>query len=399
MKKRVLLILLCITFIFSSLCVGAVSPDASIEEGCSIVINGEETENTSVVSGGTHYLPARAVFEKVGSLVYFRSRDCQMLILSRDGDMIQHVVGTSSITVNGEVKNFPEPSFSENNITYFPTDMMTAAFRSNAISVGNGKISVNKAIYDTAYGKAVKEVMDARSNGNFYPEKFKRYINYHIKNPASTMQDVLFMVNLGLDMPFYENVSVIGNPYGNRVLVNKYNRLPYGFAQKNLVNMDRKYTASDGKKYLLEAEAYSKYVQMADAAKQSGLTLRVVSAYRTEDYQNMLYNKKTRTLGKNNVDNYSARPGFSEHQTGLAVDINSTKTSFERSAEFKWLQEHAHEYGFIMRYPKGKKWITGYEYEPWHYRYVGIEAAKIIHAEGTTYEQYYAKYISKSEFK
>ena len=100
-----------------------------------------------------------------------------------------------------------------------------------------------------------------------------------------------------------------------------------------------------------------------------------------------------------NADRYSARPGYSEHQTGLAVDINTTSTSFEHSRQFKWLQKHAHEYGFILRYPKGKEWITGYAYEPWHYRYVGEDVAKIIYKEGITYEQYHAKYIAINEFK
>ena len=109
------------------------------------------------------------------------------------------------------------------------------------------------------------------------------------------MQNVVFMVNLGLDFPFYENVSVIANPYDHLVLVNKYNRLPYGFSQKNLVGMNKKYTVNDGKQYLLEKTAYEKFVQMADAAKKDGVSIKVVSAYRTEDYQKNLYNKKIRS--------------------------------------------------------------------------------------------------------
>ena len=213
------------------------------------------------------------------------------------------------------------------------------------------------------------------------------------------MQTVVFTVNLGLDIPFYQNVAVIANPYDPMVLVNKHNQLPSGFKQRNLVNMSKKYTVNDGKQYLLESTAYANFVRMSDAARKEGISIRAISAYRTEDYQRRLYNKKLRATGKNNADNYSARPGFSEHQTGLAVDINSTKNSFERTAAFKWMQKHAHEYGYILRYPKDKKWITGYEYEPWHYRYVGTKAAKIIHQEGLTYEQYYVKYIAVNEFK
>ena len=139
------------------------------------------------------------------------------------------------------------------------------------------------------------------------------------------------------------------------MLVNKYYQLPKGFQQHNLVEMNADYTAKDGKEYLLAGVAYEKYIQMADAAKSAGLSMKVVSAYRTEDYQRGLYENKLRATCKVNEDNYSARPGHSEHQTGLAVDINSTSGAFEYTAEFRWLQEHAHEYGFILRYPEGKQ--------------------------------------------
>ncbi len=399
MKKRILIIMICVACMLSSMYAGATSQTVEEESGFAIVINGEMTDYTSVICNNTHYLPARMVFEKIGAYVFYRSRDRRILVLSRDGDIIQHVVGSSAITVNGEEKCFPNTSFSENNVTYLPTDMMSAAFRTNAISFDNQQIIIKKPISNTDYGKAVNDALYASNYSNFYPEKFKRYINYHIKKPELSMQNVVFMVNLGLDFPFYENVAVIANPYDRLVLVNKYNQLPWNFKQNNLVNMNKKYTVNDGKQYLLENTAYEKFVQMADAARKDGVSLRVISAYRTEDYQRRLYNKKIKTLGKNNVDNYSARAGFSEHQTGLAVDINSTKNSFEHTDAFRWLQKHAHEYGYILRYPKGQKWITGYEYEPWHYRYVGTDAAKIIHQEGSTYEQYYAKYIAVNEFR
>ncbi len=399
MKRRILIIMVCVVCVLSSMCAAATSGEIEAECGFVIVINGEMTEHTSVIRDNTHYLPARTVFEKIGAYVFYRSCDHRMLVLSRDGDIIQHVVGSRAITVNGEEKNFPNPSVSENYVTYLPIDMMSTAFRTNAVSFDNQQIIIRKPISNTDYGKAVNDALYASNYSNFYPEKFKRYINYHIKKPDLSMQNVVFLVNLGLDFPFYENVTVIANPYDRMVLVNKYNQLPWNFKQNNLVNMDRKYTVNDGKEYLLESTAYESFVRMADAARKEGISIRAVSAYRTEDYQRRLYNKKIRTLGKLNVDNYSARAGFSEHQTGLAVDINSTKNSFEHTDAYKWLQKHAHEYGYILRYPKGQKWITGYEYEPWHYRYVGNDAAKIIHQEGSTYEQYYAKYIAVNEFR
>ena len=163
--------------------------------------------------------------------------------------------------------------------------------------------------------------------------------------------------------------------------------------------MEKKHTINDGKQYLLTKDTYAKYVEMAEAAKKDGITLKVLSSYRTEDYQDSLYNNSVRRNGKVYADNYSARAGHSEHQTGLAVDINSTEGVFAYTSEFKWLQQHAHKYGFIMRYPKGKEWITGYAYEPWHYRFVGNEAAMRIYEEGITYEEYYIKYVAPTQYK
>ena len=122
-----------------------------------------------------------------------------------------------------------------------------------------------------------------------------------------------------------------------------------------------------------------------------------MSTYRTFEYQNNLYNGYVENFGIYYADHCSARPGHSEHQTGLAVDVegsNKDYDNFEKSIEFKWMQNNAHKYGFILRYPKGKTHITGFKYEPWHYRYVGKMVAEIIYKENITLEEYYDKYIN-----
>lgn len=395
MKKKLTGIMACVLFITSFSCLGAFCR----ENGFAVEFNGEETGYTSVILNNIHYVPMRAVFEKMGAAVFYRERDRRILALSRDGDIICHTVGDRTITVNGEQKNFENPSAAENGETYLPIDMLAVALCTDGISYDGQKLNIKKHIFNNDYNKVTKDVLDVCKSCNFYPERFQRYINYHVKNPAYNMQEVLFRVNLGLDYPFYENVSIVEQPYELLVLVNKYNKLPSGFKQYNLVNMSKEYTVNDGKNYQLAEVAYEKFVQMSNAAKKEGLTIKTLSAYRTEDYQRGLYNNSLRNNGKAHAEKYSAKPGYSEHQTGLAVDINSVRGAFETTTEFRWLQKHAHEYGFILRYQKGKEWITGYAYEPWHYRYVGLDAAKIIYEEGITYEEYYAKYISVNEFK
>ncbi len=399
MKKLLAIIMIFIIFFASSTCVSATNQDANAESGFSIEFNGETTGYTSIIRNDTHFVPLRMIFEKMGASLFYRDSDSQILALSRDGDVISHIVGGNVITINGEQKVLENPSFSENEITYIPVEMLIPALCPDGIFYDYPNLNIQKHFFYEDYHRIIKDVLDVSKTSNFHPERFKRYISYHSGYPAYSMQDVILRVNMGLDYPFYENVATTEYPYDLLVLVNKYHQLPADFSQYNLVNMSSEYTANDGKQYLLAGVAYEKYVQMFNAAKNDGLSMRVVSSYRTEDYQRNLYNKKVRTTGKVNADNYSARAGHSEHQTGLAVDINSTKAAFEYSSEFKWLINHAHEYGFILRYPKGKEWITGYSYEPWHYRYVGTDVAKIIYEEGITYEEFYAKYVDVSKFK
>lgn len=369
----------------------------AVPSGFAIHINGDDMSTTSVIRDELHYVPLRTVFERLGTFVFFRTRDKQIYALSRDGDTIQHIIGSNTVIKNGKVLSFKNSSFSENNSTYVPLEMISAIYPTSKIACENERLTITMPFTNTEYNKLVNDVLWVCKSSNFYPERFKRYLSYHAKKPASTMQDVIFTVNIGLDYPFYENVATVANPYSHLVFVNKYNRLPAGFNQQNLVKMDRRYTNGDNQR--MERTAYENFARMSDAARKDGVYIRAASTYRTEDYQNRLYNKYLRTTGQKNADNYSARAGFSEHQTGLAVDINYTGTSFENTAAFRWLQQHAHEYGYILRYPKGKTWITGYAYEPWHYRYVGVEHATIMHNEGTTFEQHYAKYIGVNEFK
>lgn len=392
--KKIIAIILTLVVVLTTVTGGSAN---SQENGYVLEINGEQTEYTSVIFNDIHYVPMRMIFEKMGSSVFYRSSDRQILALSKSGDIIRHTVESNIVSVNGEDIEFINPSVLDNNITYIPLDMIISAFYPE-ILVENEQINIKKEFVCSEYAKLIQDVLDVSKDDGFKPEKFQEYINYHAKMPSYSMDDVIFRVNIGLVSPFYENIKTIEYPNELLVLVNKYNKLPANFTQYNLVDMSRKYT--DGaKQYLLVDTAYEKYAQMADAARSAGLSMRVVSSYRTESYQAGLYNNKLYSTGRVNADNYSARPGHSEHQTGLAVDINSTKGSFEYTSEFKWLQQHAHEYGFIMRYPRGKEWITGYAYEPWHYRFVGVDAATVIHNEGITYEEYYAKYVDMNEYR
>lgn len=140
----------------------------------------------------------------------------------------------------------------------------------------------------------------------------------------------------------------------------------------------------------LTDEFMDAFYEMQGAASLDGISLFVASGFRDYDYQVELYDAYVKRDGKQAADTYSARPGHSEHQTGLAADINAADSSFEDTPEAIWLDKNCYKYGFVIRFPKGKEAYTGYKYEPWHLRYVGKEIAKKIHdAGGISLEEYY----------
>lgn len=143
----------------------------------------------------------------------------------------------------------------------------------------------------------------------------------------------------------------------------------------------------------LQPEVIEAYQQMFQDASEEGYEFVLVSDFRTYQYQEQLYDNYAARDGVEAADQYSARPGHSEHQTGLAIDIGSADSAttlsveFGNTPEFEWMKDVAHEYGFIIRYPEGKEEITGYQYEPWHLRYVGDEAPA-IYESGLSLEEY-----------
>ena len=180
---------------------------------------------------------------------------------------------------------------------------------------------------------------------------------------------------------------LIQKPYKYDVLVNKKNKLPDNYVPADLNLISKEY--SDSKQHLRNI-AQINFEKMAKDIEKEGLKIIAVSTYRDSEYQDKLFNNYVQEKGLEYASMCSAKKGFSEHQTGLAVDIansNLDYDNFDKSEEFKWVKNHAHKYGFILRYPKDKVNITGYKYEPWHYRYVG-DIAPYIYLNNLTLEEY-----------
>lgn len=228
----------------------------------------------------------------------------------------------------------------------------------------------------------------------FIFDYLERYLDYYKDNKSLDYNEIITRVNSNLDYTFYTDSKEADLSKGMLTLVNKFYYLDSNYIPENIVSADSKYTSGNGK---LNKTAYENFVKMADAANNEGLTLKITTGYRDYNFQSILYNNYVKADGVKNADTYSARPGYSEHQLGYSADLTNANhvgfDEFEYTKEYEWLQNNAYKYGFIMRYPKDKEYITGYIFESWHYRYVGVEIASYIYENNITYEEYYVYFL------
>lgn len=186
---------------------------------------------------------------------------------------------------------------------------------------------------------------------------------------------------------FYTDTQPANLSLGNSIIVSKLYSLPADYEPENLVYVN------DSQR--LAADAAAAYEQLIAASEYNFV---ITSGYRSYTTQSNLYNNYLAANGFDWAETWSARPGYSEHQTGLAMDIVEVGTNFDTfgdTAACQWLKDNAHRFGFIHRYPEGKTSITGYSYESWHYRYLGVELATAIYDSGLTYDEYFALYLAE----
>lgn len=253
------------------------------------------------------------------------------------------------------------------------------------ISTKISNVDVKKYLLTEKYEDITKFI----ASPYYKVEKTSRYQKYYDKHKEYDTDNVVIYVEIGLDIEFYTEMDEITNYDEVDALVNKYHKLPSNYEAKDLVTLSKTYSSRGHK---IKKAASEPLMKMIDAARADGLNLLVISGYRTESTQRGLFNNSVKRYGMDHALIYSAKPGHSEHQLGLAVDLNSTEESFDQTKEYKWLKANSYKYGFIERYPKGKEFITGYGYEPWHYRYLGVDLATKVYTENVTYEEYLVKH-------
>lgn len=233
--------------------------------------------------------------------------------------------------------------------------------------------------------KYISDILKYLSFDYFKVDKLDRYLNYY----DGDYQKTIVYVNIGLDKEYYKDPEVVKD-YSINMLVNKYNKLGDVYEPKDLTEL----TKCSDRGHSLSKEAKLAYDKLCDASIKDGMHLGVTSSYRSYESQQDVYAENLKSNGKEYTVNYVASPGFSEHQTGLALDVKSTVSSpFKTTKEYKWMLENAHKYGFILRFPEGKENLTGFNAEAWHYRYVGVDIATFIYNNDLTYEEYCAMYM------
>lgn len=229
----------------------------------------------------------------------------------------------------------------------------------------------------------------------FIAKNLDRYMKYE----SDEIDTIITLVNTNRDRDYYTDIQKTDTSKEKLLLVNKYYALENNYVYGKLVTMSTRYSNRSGQK--LNEVAYDAFKKLVEAGEENSVYFRNLSAYRSYSIQKNIYENYKKQNGQTWTDKWSARPGHSEHQTGLALDVavkgKGSFDGFENTKEFAWLEDNAHLYGFVLRYPKDKTNITGYGYEPWHYRYVGVDVATYIYEKDITYEEYYAYFIENQK--
>ncbi len=268
--------------------------------------------------------------------------------------------------------------------------LLKVGYTASDINMIDKKLSddVIKSLYDH---ELIKDITKYMEYDYFKSENLYRYIDYYYGD----YKDAVVMVNIGLDKEYYEDVNII-TEFSEDMLANKYNQLSEDFEPKNLSLIKSSCTKTGSGNQYLSKVAQVAFEEMCDAALDDGMHILANSAYRSYSDQQQTYNTYLNLYGQNYVDNYVAVPGYSEHQTGLALDVAARDyNTFKTSPEYTWMLENSYKYGFILRYRQDRESITGYKNEAWHFRYVGVEAATYITENNLTYEEYYVMFIDK----
>lgn len=342
---------------------------------------------------------------------------------TKSGESLVFTVGERSVTVNGIQSNAGGAPFkSPDNAVMVPAYVINAYINDTVISVSddNKMITVISVADTISFNPKKSEVLGEMSKPSSFPAdtKYDPFgtlppddITAPQTEPKETealypsdaeIIDIISGYTFKTDVSEYKQYMNPADTSRFLILANRENPLGESYVPSSVKVVPAKYTLG-GKTVSLYDNAYmALYAMIREMVAEGVWDTSVCSGYRSYSYQYTLYYEtyynqekaKNPSLSDEEIykiiDTYSARPGTSDHQTGLCVDFYELEETFENRAAFKWLEKNAYKFGFILRFPKGKTDVTGYTYEPWHWRFVGQLSAYKIHHAGLTLEEFLA---------
>lgn len=295
----------------------------------------------------------------------------------------------------------------ENNFINNINKLLDLGYKNKDINTFYEKVP--KSIDVITSNKYDKNIINYISLDYFKEENLDRYIKYDFIDTKSVYdttilkekynyEDTVTFVNAYLDKDYYTNDIPLSKEEASKldVIVNKYYKLDKDYEPEDLTIINSKFASGTQK---LRKEAADKFEKMASDMLKENLKIYAGSTYRSYSYQEGLYNRYVKKDGFKEAETYSARAGYSEHQLGLAVDIVNGKWNYlsEGDKEYTWLINNSYKYGFILRYPHESEYITGYVFEDWHFRYLGIDLATKVYESKLTYDEYIARGMLKEK--
>lgn len=337
----------------------------------------------------TYYLSKKTGY-KENTINVMKDNDLDINILNKKySETLENIINTEYFN--------PKYLSDYINIAYHDNDtflkdinsLLTLGYSYTEINNIYNKLSTDSIniIINNTYIKDLNTIINL---SYFKEDNLDRYLKY-LNTSTKDLETSITYVNIGLDNDYYTNVINIDNQDDLAVLVNKYHKLSNDYVPSDLEKINSKYQWL-GRSNELRKDAREAFEKMCEAATKDNIYIYAGSGYRSYQTQLYLYNTYVKRDGFKAAETYSARASYSEHQTGLAMDI-ANKSGFisKNDKEYNWLVKNSYKYGFILRYPEGKENITGYMYEEWHYRYLGTTLAKEVYDSGLTYDEYLAQ--------
>lgn len=337
----------------------------------------------------TYYLSKKTGY-KENTINVMKDNDLDINILNKKySETLENIINTEYFN--------PKYLSDYINITYHDNDtflkdinsLLTLGYSYTEINNIYNKLSTDSIniIINNTYIKDLNTIINL---SYFKEDNLDRYLKY-LNTSTKDLETSITYVNIGLDNDYYTNVINIDNQDDLAVLVNKYHKLSNDYVPSDLEKINSKYQWL-GRSNELRKDAREAFEKMCEAATKDNIYIYAGSGYRSYQTQLYLYNTYVKRDGFKAAETYSARASYSEHQTGLAMDI-ANKSGFisKNDKEYNWLVKNSYKYGFILRYPEDKENITGYMYEEWHYRYLGTTLAKEVYDSGLTYDEYLAQ--------